>query len=116
MNKHKKLTVAVDMDGVLVNLVKTWCERLNALYNMDFAPSDFTGMVEDTAKKFGLTEEQIFVPFHEEGFWENLTPQDDVLEHFPKIIEKFDVVIVTAPSWKSARCAYEKKKWLIKQV
>lgn len=111
-----KPRLLLDMDGVMVDLHKNWENRLKELHpnkSIDF--SKITESITDECHKaFGISEDECIVPFYEKDFWLNLPPQDDVLEYFPLIREKFDCVIVTKAHMTSPYCAYEKFLWIRK--
>lgn len=67
------MTILVDMDDVLENLVDTWVSVLNSRHDLHVKQDDIVEW--DMSKAFPtLTKEEIFAPFNMEGFWKLMKP------------------------------------------
>lgn len=84
MQDYKKIRIYIDMDRTLVDYDKGFDAR---------------------------RAEQEF-PQSKEGFWYNLEPLPGAIESFNYLFEKYDVWILTRPSFHNLNCYTEKAKWV----
>ena len=92
----KKLTILVDLDEVLNNLLEAWVKYLNDRYGMN---ADMHDKCTWSLKGLypSLTEEQIDEPLYESGFWKTLDTKPYSVEYLQKMIDDgHDVFVVTA--------------------
>jgi 5'-nucleotidase len=85
--------IFVDMDGVLVDAesgMKVWSD------------------------KFNIPTQELFKKnfYHTPGFYRNLPPYPQAVESFKKLTNKFEVYILTAPSWQNPSCYTDKRLWV----
>lgn len=85
--------IFVDMDGVLVDI-----ESGMAMWG----------------QKFGLTIKELFDNdfYHTPGFFKNLPPMPMAKEAFDRMSKKYEVYILTAPSWENPSCYTDKRLWV----
>jgi 5'(3')-deoxyribonucleotidase len=70
----KKLTILVDMDDVLENLVECWVDELNKKCGSSLCEEDITDW--RIAKFFpSLTNEDLFSPLNTAEFWGKIAPK-----------------------------------------
>ncbi len=61
------ITILIDIDDTLIELLPAWCKWLNNLYSLNVKPGEVTDW--NIAKFFPtLTKEQIFEPLHTDHF------------------------------------------------
>ena len=73
MNSIKRLTILIDMDDVLENLVECWVAALNRKHGTTVKPEDITNWL--IGEFFpSLTKEELFAPLNDPAFWGNLSP------------------------------------------
>ena len=92
----KKLTVMIDMDGVIENMCEVWIEYLNEQYGTNVQPDDIKEW--DMTKAFpSIDSQKIYEPLRDENLWKRVTPLPGAVETIRRIIEDgHKVVIVTA--------------------
>jgi len=90
------LTILVDMDDTIEQLLQTWVRKLNEKYDRNVDYEDILSWDIDDAYP-GLTKEQVFsVPF-EPGFWKTVEPIPGAAEALQRLIANgHEVFIVTA--------------------
>lgn len=81
---HPHLKVMIDMDGVLANFAKSF------------------------TKHYHITEYPQSLP----GFFKNLDPIENAIDSFNWLNARFDVYILTSPSYKNPLCYTEKREWV----
>jgi 5'(3')-deoxyribonucleotidase len=79
--------IYVDMDGVLC----------------DFYGASRKALIENPSQKY---------PQSQWGFFLKLNEIPDAIESFKKLQEKYDVWILTKPSFKNVNCYTEKAQWV----
>lgn len=84
MQDYKKWRIYIDMDRTLVDYDKGFAARR--------AIQEF--------------------PQSKEGFWYNLEPMPGAIESFNYLFNKYDVWILTRPSFHNLNCYSEKAKWV----
>lgn len=114
----KQLTILIDMDDVLWDLVGGWVEELNRVHGTNVAVSDVTDW---KIKKFfpNLTDEQLYAPLFDPVLWTKLVPIPSAIEIVSRLInDGHRVRIVTAthygtvsPKIKSFLYKYSFLKW-----
>lgn len=87
----------IDMDGVIADAeagMKVWSDKL------------------------GLSTDDLFKKkfYHTPGFYLNLPPMEGAIEAFNKLSEKYEVYILTAPSWENPSCYTDKRLWVEKYL
>ena len=91
-----KLTVLIDLDDVLWDLVTPWVDAINFKYGTNVAPNTITEW--DITSFFPwLTSDQVYSPLYQIGFWETI--QTDKYSHgFINVLQEdgHDVKVVTA--------------------
>lgn len=97
----KKLTILVDMDDTLEQLLKAWVAGVNHRYGYSVSYDDIHDWNVTLAYP-GLTMEQVYSVPMQPGFWRNVEPMAgaaEALKHF--MDEGHDVYIVTATPYES---------------
>ena len=98
-----RLTILVDMDEVLTNLLDPWVKQINKLFGTNVNPED---VVEwDITKAFPmLSKEQVFFPLHCDDFWYLVMPKEGAVETVKQLIDDgHKIVVVTASSPETIR-------------
>lgn len=92
----KKLTILVDMDDVLENLVECWVNELNKKCGSFLCEENITDW--KIAKFFpSLTNDEIFSPLNTIEFWEKISPMQNAQEILKQLIDDGHTVrVVTA--------------------
>ena len=82
----KKLTILVDMDDVLENLVECWVNELNKKCGSSLREEDITDW--RIAKFFPqLTKDDLFSPLNTTEFWEKISPMQNAQDVLKKLID-----------------------------
>ena len=95
------MTILVDMDDTMEQLLAAWLKKLNTMYGYDVTPED--SVVWDVSAAFpGLTREQVYdVPRHDD-FWKEVEPVPGAVEVMKKWVDAgHDVYVVTASQYES---------------
>lgn len=105
---NKKLTILIDMDDTIENLIVCWIKTLNEKYGTTVKYSDV--ICWDMTEIFPtLTREQIFAPLFNENFWDNVQPIDGSIEFIQKLIDDgHDIYIVTNSHYDTIKPKMEK--------
>lgn len=101
------ITILIDIDDTMTDLVAAWCEWLNGLYNLNVNPEEIT---EWKITKFypTLTEEQVFEPLHIDRFWETVKPKDESVKYVKQLIDDgFNVYLCTSTDYRNIKPKYE---------
>ena len=97
-----KLTILVDMDDVLNDLIDRWVEELNKRYGTTVHRNEVDRW--DIASLFpSLTKEQVFAPVQNEvGFWWSLAPTKGSVGTLRRLADEGHTIkIVTASYYKT---------------
>jgi len=90
------MTILVDMDDTIEQLLKAWVKRANEKFNRTVDLDEITGW-NVAAPYHGITRQEIYGVTYEPGFWCSVEPMPgaaEALKHF--MDEGHDVFIVTA--------------------
>ena len=92
----KKLSILVDCDVVLNNLLENWVDFLNKRHNANANPDDIS--IWDLRCIYPtLSEEEVLQPLSENIFWETLIPHPLSVEYTKRMIDDgHNVTVVTA--------------------
>ena len=97
------MTILVDMDDTMEQLLKAWLRRVNEKYGRHVTMDEITGW--DVSEPYpGLTREQVYGVMSEPGFWYSVEPLPgaaEALRHF--LDEGHEIFIVTATDYVSIR-------------
>lgn len=97
------MTILVDMDDTIEQLLRAWIEGVNKKYGRDAEYDDVTGW-NVSAVYPGLTWEDVYsVPLDPE-FWKTVEPIPGAAESLKKLMDDgHDVFIVTATPYQSVK-------------
>lgn len=90
------MTILVDMDDTIEQLLKAWVSRANEKYGRNVTLEEITDWNVAVPYR-GITREEIYGVIYEPGFWSSVEPMPgaaEALKHF--MDEGHDVFIVTA--------------------
>jgi 5'(3')-deoxyribonucleotidase len=103
----KKVTILVDIDDTIENLLEAWVMWLNIKYGycvkwQEVNDWDVTKFYPD------LTREQVFEPLHTESFWYLVMPKNDAQIYLKKLFnEGFNIYLCTSTDYRNVRPKYE---------
>jgi 5'(3')-deoxyribonucleotidase len=111
--KASKLILLCDQDGILADFerhsLRMYNQRMGTTFDEDKC-YEFVGshiIIEPT-----INQKQYRKPFSEPGFFLGIPPIKNSQEAIEKLLEFFDIYIVTTEYRGNQTCAYEKQKWL----
>lgn len=111
MNNIKRLTILIDMDDVLENLVECWVTELNRKHGTTVRPEDITNWL--IGEFFpSLTKEELFAPLNDPAFWGNLSPMPFAQDVVCRLIDDGHLVRVVTSSYYNT--VPPKMTWLFK--
>ncbi len=96
-----KLTVLVDMDDTLTDLLGAWVNYLNIQYGLNVDPNSITDW--DIARFFpSLTKEQVMRPINDGKLWMFVKPKPHAAEYLRKLLDDgHRVMVVTASEYET---------------
>ena len=94
------MTILVDMDDTIEQLLAAWVKRCNEKYGYQVTCDDIRDW--NVTKAFpGLTREQVYGITYEPGFWGSVEPIPGAADALQRLIAKgHDVYIVTATEYE----------------
>ena len=101
------ITILIDIDDTIEDLLAAWCKWLNDLYGLNVKPDEVTDW--DVAKFFPtLTKEQVFEPLHTDHFWKTVEPKDEAVKYVKQLIDDgFNVYLCTTTDYRNVKPKYE---------
>lgn len=101
------ITILIDIDDTIEDLLAAWCRWLNDLYGLNVKPDEVTDW--DVAKFFPtLTKEQVFEPLHTDYFWKTVEPKDEAVKYVKQLIDDgFNVYLCTTTDYRNVKPKYE---------
>ena len=101
------ITVLVDMDDTIEDLLSAWVQCLNKRYGLSVNPSDITDW--DITLSFpSLSKEEVWHPLYEDEFWETVKPKQDAAKYLLKLQELgFNVYLCTATNHYTVKSKFE---------
>lgn len=103
----KRLTILVDMDDTIEDLLSAWVSYLNTKYGTSIQKDDVTQW--DISKSFPtLSREQVYEPLYLDSFWLSVKPINGAAETLQKLIKDgHQVLIVTTSSYETLHTKME---------
>lgn len=103
----KNITILIDIDDTLIELLPAWCKWLNDLYGLNVKPDEVTDW--DGARFFPtLTKEQVFEPLHTDYFWKTVEPKDEAVKYVKQLIDDgFNVYLCTTTDYRNVKPKFE---------
>lgn len=101
------ITILIDIDDTIEDLLAAWCKWLNDLYGLNVKPDEVTDW--DVARFFPtLTKEQVFEPLHTDHFWKTVEPKDEAVKYVKQLIDDgFNVYLCTTTDYRNVKPKYE---------
>ncbi|MBO6014090.1 MAG: hypothetical protein J6P48_01345 [Oscillospiraceae bacterium] len=97
------MTILVDMDDVLEQLVEGMLRYVNARYGTTVSPEDITEW--NLAKAFpALTREMVYSPEYDEDFWKTVEPMPGADRILRKLLDEgHEIYVVTATEYETLK-------------
>ena len=96
----KKLTILIDMDDTLEDLLGAWVSYLNTQYGTNVHKEDIRQW--DISVAFpSLSKTQVYEPILLDDFWKTVQPKDGAVGVVQKLIsDGHRIYVVTASAWR----------------
>ena len=103
LKDYSCITLLVDMDDTIENLLLAWTEWLNNMYGTSVNADDITGW--EVQKFFpSLTKDDVYAPLYEDEFWKTVQPKEDAVRYLAHIKELgFKLYICTNSNYQTIR-------------
>lgn len=97
----RKLTILVDMDDTIEDLLTPWLEHLNKKYGTNVRRYDVSDW--NLTKAFPLlTARQVYAPLYDDTLWRNVIPIDGAKEALHRLMrDGHDIYIVTSSNYQT---------------
>ena len=96
-----KLTILVDMDDTIENLLDEWVHMLNEYHGCRVLTDDIHSWSLHDAFPT-LSEEQVYAPLFTDTLWTHVRPKWDAVEYLKKLMDDgHEVYIVTSSNFKT---------------
>ena len=97
------MTILVDMDDVLEQLVEGILRYVNTRYGTSVSPEDITEW--NLARAFpGLTREMVYSPEYDENFWKTVEPMPGADRILRKLLDEgHEIYVVTATEYETLK-------------
>ena len=108
------ITLLIDMDAILVDILKTWIPEINNRFKENLSLEDVNNWNVGECCKAG---NQVYEILHEKDFFFNLDPVPNAIETMKRLQEEgFEIFILTAPIMDSPFVFQEKIRWVQKHL
>ena len=86
--------------------------------DMDGVLADAEAKMKIWENKLGIEVKELFEKklYHMPGFYSDLPPMKGAVEAFNILSKKYEVYILTAPSWENVSCYTDKRIWVEKYL
>lgn len=103
----KRLTILVDMDDTVEDLLSAWVSYLNTKHGTSVQKDDVAQW--DISKSFPtLSKKQVYEPLYLDDFWLSVKPIDGAAEALQRLMaDGHQVLIVTTSSYETLRTKME---------
>lgn len=94
---YKKLTILVDMDDTIENLLVHWIGWLNETYGTSVNAEEIRSWNINEAFP-ELRPEEVYSPLLMDSFWQRVTPKPDAIEYLQTLAEDGHEIYITTSS------------------
>lgn len=100
---YSHITLLVDMDDTIENLLPAWAEWLNRKHGTSVKADDITDW--DVQKFFpSLTRDEVYAPLYEDEFWGTVQPKKDAVHYLSRLKDLgFKLYICTNSNYQTIR-------------
>lgn len=104
----KKLTILVDMDDTIEDLLTAWVASLNGMFNRNVDRNEVKSW--DIGIAFpGIPKALLYQPLHSDEFWDNVRPKEDAPDYLKCLMDDgHNVYIVTSSYYDGLKAKMEK--------
>lgn len=101
MNIRENITILVDVDDTIEDLIPAWVKWLNKKYDLTVDPNDVDCW--EIYKKFpSLAKCQVYEPLYINEFWETVQPKGDAVAYMHKLYEEgYDLYLCTNSNYET---------------
>lgn len=105
---YSDITILIDIDDTIEDLLGAWCSWLNNHYGLDVNKDEIEEW--DISRYFPtLTREQVFEPLHKDWFWDLVEPKENAALRVKQLIEDgFNVFLCTTTDYRNVKPKFEK--------
>lgn len=106
-NDYSSITLLIDMDDTIENLLSAWIKWLNDKHGTSVKPEDILSW--DLKPFFpSLSNNAINEPLYIDKFWETVQPREDAIKYLPRIYEMgFKPYICTSSIYHTIRKKFD---------
>lgn len=104
---YSEITVLVDMDDTIENLIPAWVDWLNKLYGTSVHSDEITDWA---IHRFfpSLPEDAVYAPLYNDKFWGTVKPRQDAVHYLSKLMDMgFDMYICTTSNYQTIKSKLE---------
>ena len=83
---NKEITILVDIDDTIEDLVGAWCGWLNSRYSTRVLPKQVTQWDMHIAFPT-LSHNQIYAPLEMADFWQTVKPREDAMKYLKELYD-----------------------------
>jgi len=107
MNKYNKITLLVDMDDTIEDLLRAWIGCINKKYHTNVLPEEVTTW--DISKSFpSIPKEKVYAPIHKNSFWKKVEPRKDAMIYLEKLFNQgFKIYLCTATNPDTVKSKFD---------
>lgn len=106
-NENKNITILVDIDDTIEDLLGAWCKWLNEHYQTGVDVKDVSDWDMHLAFPT-LTTDQIYEPLCMEEFWETVQPREDAMVYLKQLYDSgYSIYLCTSTSYENVKPKYE---------
>lgn len=104
----KKLTILVDMDDTIEDLLHSWLRYLNNRYGLNVTDREVRDW-DLTVAYPTLTAKQVYGVLYEDEFWEDIQPFPRAAEFLQRLLaDGHEIYIVTSSNYQTIKTKMEK--------
>lgn len=104
---YSNITLLIDMDDTIENLLEAWTAHLNKKYGTNVLPKDVNTW--DISRCFpSIDRKNVYAPLYDNEFWKTVQPKPDAVKYLKMLKELgFDLYICTTSNYETIRCKLE---------
>ena len=104
---YSNITLLIDMDDTIENLLEAWTAHLNKKYGTNVLPKDVNTW--DISRCFpSIDRKNVYAPLYDNEFWKTVQPKPDAVKYLKMLKELgFNLYICTTSNYETIRCKLE---------